>query len=338
VNQLHLAMDYKKWDAFDEMEEEEKEEKEEESLTRLLQIKQTADELFSLSKYEQSLSLYHKITTQLKSFTRDTLASIDLFVLCQLNISCCYMKIHEWGLCITACDDMLSSPHTYNAEKRTRGLYFKAYSLVERYKTRRNGGRSATENGHAELDADMLTEALVCCVDIQQIVDTTDHFADKSLVCQVQPLVARINQLTKPINGTKSHCTSSSSAIAATSSISPSLPPSSLTQAALTITPSTTSIHHDTSPCLDIPTLTLTDQATHLLSKNQPLAAIKLYHRCLQLLQEEGDDIQPPAVTCYDGLGDCYCRLKEYDEVSVNVCLYVDEDVMVIMLYLLLWL
>jgi len=157
-------MDYKKWDNLDQDENDNSntEELEEDQINdeysgveikRLYDIKYNADHLFSLFKFEQSLTLYHQIILELmqhpQPMTASCLATQELYILCHLNLACCYLKIKEWTQCITTINSVLSSNNTFSTagaklssnaadmshimtpEKYTRCLYFKAYSLCE---------------------------------------------------------------------------------------------------------------------------------------------------------------------------------------------------------------
>jgi hypothetical protein len=168
-------------------------------------------------------------------------------------------------------------------------LYFKAYSLCEiSHENSSSVDAAASRSGVT----DGLDAALACCRDIQSIISSTKHFADQSLVCEIDPLILRI-QKRKEVKTAAVYSTIASS--------DHSLTPLS-----------------SSSSLRDISTLIHESERSILM--NQPLAAIKALKKCISLMQKrvrDGDDSLPDGriVSCFQSAGDCYSRLQEYDEV-----------------------
>jgi hypothetical protein len=346
-------MNYQKWDQLDdeELDEEDHFQDTRESpaaaaadveIKRLYDIKYSADHLFSLFKYEQSLSMYHQLSLELKQLLQQSddaedgccLAVQELFVLCHLNLACCYLKISEWLQCISTCDIMLTGIHNFSSlaltfgnatsatsqafspEKHTRCLYFKAFSLYELSRQNKNQS-SNNSDGDSGGDSGALDLALHCCREIQNIISHTNHFADQSLVSEIDPLISRI-QKQKEENSVTAETISSTPS--ATAILPLTSVPSTIAAAAVTEATSR-----------DI--ATLLHESQRCIAMNQPSAAIKTLKKCISVIRRRGAEenesvTDPRIVVCFQRMGDCFKKLQEYDEVLVfyhitfSVCIH----------------
>lgn len=344
-------MDYKKWDSLDEDENEsvnfndnrdamEREEEQVDNdhhgveIKRLYEIKYNADYLFSLLKYEQSLTLYHQIILELsqrqQSITSSCLASQELYILCHLNLACCYMKIKEWAECVKTCNVMLSSNNTFlptlatnlspssssdmsqgmSPEKYSRCVYFKAYSLYELSYLESSRVLDINDNNSR---SGLLDTALKCCQGIQKIILRTKHFADQSLVSELGPLILRIQKCQEV----------QQNSIQPT--FSDNIPVGPAPSPTTTITSIPASSSSSSSSARDITTLLHESQRS--ITMNQPLAAIKSLKKCITLMKRRVGDkedsvVDPRIVSCFQNVGDCYGRLQEYDEVNNTITLW----------------
>ena len=146
-------------------------------------------------------------------------------------------------------------------------------------------------------------DALVLCNEIISIITKKHKFNDETLLLNVKDLMTLINKNNNDkTKGTK------------------------ISRGRTLSDPGGNEMTEVLTTTSDRDISTLIYEGKHLIKKNQPLAAINILKRVVNMLKKrvsEGDDIviDKRVVGCYQKMGDCYGMLKEYDEVRVVLCL-----------------
>lgn len=314
-------MNYKKWDTIDNESDEGNDHSALSDVSHFFKIKHNADYLFSLSQYEQCVTIYHDVISSLKQSQHNPENSIsrqELNILCHLNLSCCFLKINEWAKCTQTCEELITecqvsvskfaanaeSMSTLTAEQYCRCLYFQAFSLCQISQQSVTGSVTATR---------ALERAMSGCDDIQAVAARVKSFTDKSLLGDVKNLVSQIHYFQRKLQLKAEEEEASSM-----------LPTDRQTE---TSTNTSELIGMSSPPSSQIPnTITsLLQRSTVDMAKNQPLAALQSLKQCLILMQRRVHDCEDSlldsrVVECYRRMGDCFQMTSDFDEVCYSWC------------------